>query len=66
MGTREIRNRASLRMSGLPSAGTGSIDPAKRQADSQGGEVNPKRVERLWRGAESPVQTAEKKETVAQ
>ena len=31
MGTRAIRSRASLRTSGLPSAGTGSIDPAKER-----------------------------------
>ena len=35
VGTREIGSRASLRTSGLPSAGAGSIDPAKRKADSR-------------------------------
>ena len=35
VGTRAIRSRASLRTSGLPSAGTGSIDPAKGKANSR-------------------------------
>ena len=33
--TRAIRSRASLRTSGLPSAGTGPIDPAKGKANSR-------------------------------